>query len=413
MSALTQAVYRAALKEHGSIRAAARALGKNESTLRRALAQSVDREYVGAPPPVEVPDQGFIVKRNSVAYNKNGDLTGQWIQTSAGPGDKFEALPGHTIKGESALVDPEGRILAKWIKTKEGAVGTGLVEALESIFEKYAGKGSLLLGLGPAEINDQLHTIYPLTDLHVGMYSWGQETGDDYDVDIATRRVKNAYQALIGSASPSKTATLLNLGDFFHANDATNATPGHGHRLDVDGRHARVFEAGAEILLSVVDLLLQRHEQVELVCLPGNHDPDASVALRVAMRLFYRGHPRVVVNNSPKMAWYHRFGKCLFGATHGHTAKMPDVAGMMACDRPQDWGLTEYRSYFTGHIHHERALERAGVRAESFQTLASRDAYSSNGPWRSGNSIQSITFHHDQGEISRSRVNVLACSHRE
>lgn len=401
----------AAIAKHGSKRAAARALGVDESTLRKKLARSIDRKMIGAPPMVELPEHGFVVKRNSVSYDKDGKLSGQHITTAAGPGEIFVPIPGHMIKGESAYTNAEGKLLGKWTKTREGAIGAGLIEALESVFEKYAGKASLVLP--PAVVIGELHTIYPLADLHIGMYSWGQETGDDYDVDIAVRRVQAAYQSLIGSSAPSKTATLLNLGDFFHANDARFVTPGHGHLLDVDGRHPRVLEAGADLLVTVVDLLLQKHEQVELVCLAGNHDPDATAALRVAMRLFYRGHPRVMVDNSPRLAWYRRFGKNLFGATHSHTAKMADVAGMMAVDRPQDWGLTEYRSYFTGHIHHERALEKAGVRAESFQTLASRDAFAAHGPWRSGNSIQSILFHHDDGEIFRSRVNVLAASHKQ
>lgn len=399
----------AALTEHGSKRAAARALGINESTLRRNLARSIDQKKTELTYPIEVPE-AFIVKRNAAAYNKDGELAAQWIQTAAAPGEKFVPRVGQVVKGESALVDPDGRVLAKWIKTKEDAIAPLMIEALERVFGKYAGMAPLVPA--PAHTENQLHTIYPLADLHVGMYSWGQETGEDYDVTIAANRVRAAYTSLIAGTAPSKTATLLNLGDFFHANDAKFVTPGHGHLLDVDGRHPRVLEAGAEILLDVIGLLLDRHETVEVVCLAGNHDPDTTAALRVALRLYYRGHDRVTVNGSPMMAWYKRFGKCLFGATHGHTAKMPDVAGMMACDVPQDWGLSEYRSYFTGHVHHERALEKAGVRAESFQTLASRDAFAAHGPWRSGHSVQSITFHHDQGEVSRSRVNVLAQSHK-
>lgn len=217
---------RSAIEAYGSERAAARALGIPNSTLRRVLARSIDREAISVPPLVELPAQGFVVKKNAVAYNKDGDLAGQWIQAAAGPGDKFEVLPGHTVKGESALVDPAGRILAKWIKTREGAIGHGLVEALESVFGKYTGTASLVPA--PVHLDAELHTIYPLADLHVGMYAWCKETGESYDVDIAAGRVTTAYHSLVGSASPSRTATLLNLGDFFHANDARNVTPDRG-----------------------------------------------------------------------------------------------------------------------------------------------------------------------------------------
>jgi hypothetical protein len=400
-----------ALTQHKTKAAAARALGIPRETLRGILARSVDREKIGVPPQVDVPAQGFVVKRNAVAYDAEGKLTGQWISTAAGPGGTYETPKGHLVKGESTLLDPNGKVLARWIKTREGAVGNGLIEALQSAFEKYEGSAPLVPE--PEHTMERTHTIYPLADLHVGMYSWGRETGEAYDVEIATERARAAYRRLVLMAPPSRTATLLNLGDFFHANDAKFVTPGHGHQLDVDGRHPRVLEAGAEIMLEIVSLLLQKHETVEVVCLPGNHDPDAAAALRVALRLYYRSHGRVKVYNEPGIAWYKMFGKNLLGATHGHTVKPADMASMMACDRPQEWGLTEYRSFFSGHIHHERAVEKAGVRVESFQTLASRDAYATNGGWRSGHSVQAITYDLNEGEISRSRVNVLARSHKK
>jgi len=401
---------RDAVKKHGSQRAAARALGMPESTLRLQLQDAMNKPGVRKIPDVQVPE-AFVVKRHTIAYDKDGAVHRQAIQTTAAPGEKFETLPGHVIKGESALLDPEGKVLAKWVKTRDGAIGSGLVEALQAAFEKF--KGSAPIVLPPAHTLGTLHTIYPLADLHIGMYSWGQETHEAYDVDIAVTRAREAYCSLVSVTPPSQTATLLNLGDYFHANDQKNLTPGHGHQLDVDGRHPRVLEAGADLLLELIGLLLQRHEKVEVVCLAGNHDPDAAAALRVALRLFYRGHHRVEVNNSPGIAWYRRFGKNLFGATHGHTIKQGELAGMMACDRAQDWGLTEYRSFFTAHVHHERAVEKAGVRVESFQTLASRDAYAANGGWRSGHSVQAVTFHLDEGEVSRSRVNVLARPHKK
>lgn len=400
----------ATVAEYPSVRAAARALGIPPSTLRDHLARSVDREVIGVPPMVMVPPQGFVVKRNSVSYDKDGKLSGQHITTAAGPGETFTPIPGHMIKGESAYTNAEGKLLGKWTKTREGAIGSGLVESLQAAFERFSGASPLVAA--PAHTLAKLHTIYPLADLHLGMRSWGKETGDDYDVEIAVNRARAAYRTLIANAPASRTATLLNLGDFLHANDSKNVTPGSGHLLDMDGRHPSVLDAGADLTLELIDLLLKKHQKVEIVFLPGNHDPDVAPAMRMAMRLYFKNNKRVTVYNSPGIAWYHRFGKNLIGGTHGHTIKQSAMPGMMACDRAADWGVTDYRLMFSAHIHHERALEHAGVRVESFQTLASRDAYAANGGWRSGHSVQAITLHFDGGEISRSRVNVLAQSHK-
>jgi hypothetical protein len=396
--------------EYPSKRAAAKALGIDESTLRWQLARSIDRKAVGAPPHVGLADRGFQVKRNTVAYDKDGAVKAQWVTASTAPGEKYEMPAGHTIKGESTLVDPEGKVLTRWIKTREGALGNGLVEALQKAFERFEGAAPIVAA--PQHTIENLHTIYPLADLHLGMRSWGRETGDDYDVDIAVERARKAYRSLVGSVPASRTATLLNLGDFLHANDSKNVTPGSGHLLDMDGRHPRILDAGADLTLELVDLLLQKHEQVEVVFLPGNHDPDVAPAMRMAMRLYYKNADRVTVYNNPGIAWYLRFGKNLVGGTHGHTIQQKAMCSMMACDRAKDWGDTEFRLFFCAHIHQERASEHAGVRVESFQTLASRDAYATNGGWRSGHSVQAITLDHDWGEIARTRVNVLAQSHK-
>jgi hypothetical protein len=240
------------------------------------------------------------------------------------------------------------------------------------------------------------------------MYSWGQETGADYDIDIATTMVTRLEQELVAQSHPSKRAVILGLGDYFHGNDAKGVTPGSGHQLDMDGRWPKVFAAGARLAVAVVDIVAQKHEDVEVVFLPGNHDPDPAVALMVALSLYYSNNPRIHVHQEPGIAWYLRFGRCLFGATHGHTMKPERMAMMLATDRAKDWGLSAFRYFFSGHIHHESATEVGDVRLESFQSPAARDAWNAASGYRAGRSLSAITYSPDQGEIGRHRVNIVA-----
>jgi hypothetical protein len=346
----------------------------------------------------------FEVTRHSAEYDQHGELKKQWVGSKPPPGEVFEPAAGHIIKGESALLDPTGRVLAKWVKTKEGANN-----AIDGFLAAFAGyDGASPLTPAPSSSDDELLTIYPLADLHVGLYSWGAECGDDYDVEIATDLVRRNIGALVSKSEPSKRAVILGLGDLFHQNDQKNATPGSGHRLDVDGRWPRVFEAGAKLMTSLVDLALQKHEIVDVVLIPGNHDEDASVCLRVALALFYSNNPRVRVNNKPGLHWSMRFGKCLFGASHGHTMKAAGMALMLAVDNAKDWGETLHRNFFFGHIHSDTVKEIGNVRVESFNTPAAKDAYATGSGWRSGRSMSAITFHTEDGEIGRHRVNIPA-----
>lgn len=348
-----------------------------------------------------LPPSGMVVVGESVTVGKDGDELRRTIISKPAPGDVYEPPPGFIVKGESVLVDAEGREKARWIKTREGA-GAGLVDGLREAFEAYRG-GAGVIEPPPHEPDDLL-TVYPIPDLHLGMYAWGRETGADYDVDIAVRNAMRGVNALVAQSRPSRRAVLLGLGDYFHANDAKAATPGSGHQLDVDARWPKVFKAGAMLAVAMVEALARKHPQVEVVFLPGNHDPDAAMSLTVALSLFFDRTTHVKVYDEPGVFWHKRHGQCLLGATHGHTMRPDRMAMILATDRAEDWGQTQHRHVFFGHIHHETAKECAGVRVESFNSPAARDAWNAASGYRSGRALNAITFHADHGEIGRHRV---------
>lgn len=394
-----------ALREHGSIRKAAAALGVPASTLQNRLHRAALRGEIGGPPIPDIakPPPGFAISRNGGEYDANGKLRRQWVGTRRDAGEEFAVPAGHVVKGESALVDPDGRVLAKWIKTREGSAA-GLTEALHAAFARYDGAAPALPP--PASADEKLLTVYPLPDLHFGMFAWGKETGANYDTAIARDLVTRIVRSLVEQSRPSKRAVLLGLGDYFHANDEKAATPGSGHRLDVDGRWMRVFDQGAGLAISLVETLARKHERVEVVFLPGNHDIDAARTLTVALSYFFSATGRITVNKLAGLHWYRRFGRVLLGATHGHTMKPDRMAMMLATDRARDWGETEHKHMFFGHVHHESAREVGPVRVESFNTPAAKDAYAAGAGYRSGRSMSAITFHVDDGEIGRHRVNI-------
>lgn len=371
----------------------------------RSLVQS-GRDAAPPIPGIGQPPEGMIVTGNNAEYDAQGDLKRQWVRTAIQPGEEFAVPPGHVVKGVSALLDPQGREMAKWVKTREGGGGDALIEALKEHFAAYRGLGQI--GPAPAVADDTTMTVYPLADLHLGMYAWGQETGEDYDIETAVRVATEGISALVAQSRPSRRAVLLGLGDYFHANGSKPLTPTSGHILDVDSRWPKVCKAGARLATTLVEAIAQKHEEVEVVFLPGNHDLDAAVALTVALSLLYDGHPRIQVNERPGLHWYRRFGKVLLGATHGHTLKPEKMAMMLAADRPEDWGATRHRHVFFGHIHHETMKEVGPVRVESFGTPAAKDAFAYDGGYRSNRALVALTFHEEHGELGRHRVSIVA-----
>lgn len=398
----------ALLAEHGgSYQAAADAAGLKYSTFQSRVwsaRRKALRGIVGGPPIPENarPPEGFVIVRNGGQYDADGNLLRQYVTSKRDAGEPYEAPPGHVIRGESALVDADGRVVQRWVKTTQG--GADLAAALRATFAEYDGAAPVIPA--PAVSNDDLLTEYPIPDLHLGAFAWGKETGENYDVPIAVDIATRSVHSLVEQSKPSTEAVLLFLGDYTHANDEKAVTPASGHRLDVDGRWQKVFKAAAKLAIAIIETAARKHPKVRIRFLKGNHDPDAAVCMAVAVGLFYSNNPRVIVEEDPSIAWFHRHGKCLLGATHGHTMKPEAMAMLMAVDRAEDWGQTLFRHMAYGHIHHETAKEIMGVRVESFQALAARDAYNAEHGYRSGRSLTAITWHREFGEIGRHRVNI-------
>lgn len=389
--------------DHGSIRETARVLGIDRSTLRERLKRAAERGLLPTDPVMP----GFRISRTAHTFDGEGNLRSESIQQKPELGEAFEVPPTHVIKGVSALVDPDGRIIQQWIKTKTDTA-QDLVAALKATFDEYTGRSEFIPQI--FDTDDALMSVYPIADQHNGLLAWGRETGESYDLKIGADRLRSCASRLISQSPASRQALILNLGDWQHTDDQRNVTPGHGHQLDVDSRYFKILKAGVRLMIDVIELALQRHEKVIVRNIPGNHDPMASIALTVALGAWFYNNPRVAVDEDPSDFFFHRFGATLIGATHGHKCKPDKMAMTMAVERREDWGATKYHWFLFGHIHHETMKEVGDVRCESFQTLAAKDAYAASHGYNAGKSLNSITLHIKDGEIGRHRINIAPAS---
>lgn len=370
-----QAEYLDIINTHGGIRAAAKASGVARGTLRGSMDRLVKRAAM----------KGFSPSHN---------------MTHAVP-DPF------VVKGVSTLYDKEGKVAAQWVKSalREERAEAVIREFTDWLAE-HGAKGIAPVTAPPAMADDDLLAVYPMGDPHFGMYSWAEETGDDFDLVEAERLTCGAVDRLVAAAPPAKRALLLNLGDFTHADDSSNLTPGHGNALDVDTRYGKVAQVGLRALVYCVRRLLTKHALVDVWSMPGNHDPHVSFMLALCLDSFFNNEPRVTVDLSPSLYRYMRFGKVLIGSHHGHGAKANDLPLIMATDRPEDWGQTTWRHWLCGHIHHWTAKEHPGAIVETFRTLAGKDAWHAGKGYRSGRDMNVITYHKEFGEYQRTRCDV-------
>lgn len=265
----------------------------------------------------------------------------------------------------------------------------------------------------PAATDDDMLAVYAIGDPHFGMRAWAREAGEGFNLDAAKRLTCGAIDRLAEAAPKSSTALLLNVGDMFHANDGTNKTPGHGHPLDVDGRFQEIVEVARNAMVHAIVRLLERHKTVRAWFIPGNHDPSAQPMLALILAAWFRNEPRVIIDTSPSPYRYIQFGRNLIASTHGDGPKPIDLPGIMAHDMPKAWAETEFRVWFTGHIHHLQRQEFRGVTWESLRSLAPADAWHRKKGYSAGREMQCIVFHAQLGEIERHRCDVAMIERAE
>lgn len=267
-------------------------------------------------------------------------------------------------------------------------------------------------GAGPEVTDDRLMCCYPIGDLHVGMLAWAEECGEPWDLKIA-EQVQCAAMARLVELSPAcEKATIVNLGDWFHADNQEGITTRSGHHLDTDSRYAKMARIGVKIMRQCIESALDKHGSVHVINVVGNHDDTGAMMLSICLANIYENEPRVTVDVSPSAFTYFRHGRVLVGCHHGHSTKTDRLPGVMAADRARDWGETDHRYWWIGHVHHQSLKDYAGVTVESFRTLAAKDAYAHSGGYRAPRDMKCIVLHDQYGEVSRHTVNPAMIAHK-
>lgn len=329
--------------------------------------------------------------------------------TSAVPVDPLPER--HHLRGVSTLVDAGGNIRAQWVKTaKDHETHAALVERLmRELPTRVPVREGAVARPRPAPSDaDALMAVYPLGDPHVGMMAWAPETGADWDLRICEETMTRAMRDLVLRGPRCKRALIVNLGDFFHSDNAHGHTTNSAHSLDLDGRTPKVLAIGLRIFTTLIDAALEHHDEVTVDCRIGNHDAHTSLMLSIALGAFYRQEPRVSIPATVSHRAYYTHGACLIGTTHGDRAKPEQLPQIMAAERAEDWGRTRHRYFYCGHLHHIVRREFAGCIVETFRTLAAGDSWHVAQGYRAGRDMHRITLHAELGEIAREVVNVDA-----
>lgn len=350
--------------------------------------------------------RALLLKGTSTLYK--GDIeVARWDKTKlAGrpPEEAFRLADPKIVSKVSTLYDQLGDVTQQWVTERpEAAAQRELwLEWAKELAQTLPRVDPLPAPDGP--LKSEIMACYPVGDHHVGMLSWAQETGANYDVKTAEELLVGAIKHLVRLAPACERAAVVFLGDFVHFDGHVPLTPTGRNPLDADGRYQNVVRAAIRLMRRAVEIAAERHGNVHVIVEIGNHDLASAVFLMEALAQIYEDNPRITIDTNPAHFHYFTFGANLVGTNHGHGPKPEVLPLIMATDRPEEWGASFHRYWWTGHVHHQHAREYPGCSVESFAVLPPNDAYAHNKGYRSRRAMRSIVLHAEYGEVSRAIV---------
>ncbi|TPV96203.1 MAG: hypothetical protein B7733_05700 [Myxococcales bacterium FL481] len=346
-----------ALSRHDNYADAAAEMGITESRVRGLMCEARQRLQVDS-------DEEWVVPAVNERYNPE---TGQWNPTTRRRVFRPRAMTADDIT--RAVADAK----VKPVKARKAPA--------------MRGKDPLIL--------DQVL----FGDMHIGMLAHHEEAGMNWDTDISVRVHREAAEYLLSEGMGTH-ARITTIGDTTHANDQTNATPRSKHQLDCDSRHYRTLRAAIELFEHMTEFALQTHETVELDFVEGNHDPTATIALRLALWARYRNEPRVFVDTSPAEYRIKMWGACGIGTTHSDKATIKRLP-LIYCTEYPEFAAAKCKDIWGGHKHSVHTFEDRGVLVELLRTLAPRDAHAAKAGYLAGRSATVVSYHQETGRVNR------------
>ena len=362
-----------AINKHGSFRKAANALNCSKGSVQKSV-ELVRRKAA---------KQGYSPEHNM-------------IHTVPEP---------FIVKGHSTLYDQDGNAKLQWVKTsvEDTKLQQMMLEAIEALKEDIP---RVSLMAAPPYGNQKLLNCYVITDYHLGMLAWSEETKNgDWDIDIAQDLIVKWFAQAIEQSPNADIAVFAQLSDFLHFDGMDAVTPASKHLLDVDTRFAKLVRSAIRVLRTVIDMLLAKHQKVHVIMADANHDPVSQIWLREWFSVLYENEPRITVDKSPNPYNAYEFGKTALFFHHGHKRKVTNVSEVFAGQFREMFGRTKYAYAHTGHLHSIDVKENNLMIVEQHRTLAPADAYAARGGWLSGRDAKVITYHSDFGEVSRLTIN--------
>lgn len=256
----------------------------------------------------------------------------------------------------------------------------------------FGGLPSAMVIPKPKKTIPDLMAVYPIFDLHIGLRAHQEVSGKNVDLESAKAEILATMSEVMARTPDARRGVIINGGDFTHQTDDRNMTRRSGHILDVAGRNAPTVGVALDVICTLIEMALRKHEVVEYYSVPGNHDPQNWETLQFALRERYRGNKRVKIDVRWDEFSVVEHGEVALFIHHGDKRTPKDISMFCAASFKEVWGRTSYRMLLTGHLHHLKEDEFPGIVWRQLSSGSARDHHAASHGYLSHRIITSMVF---------------------
>jgi hypothetical protein len=238
-------------------------------------------------------------------------------------------------------------------------------------------------------------------DVHIGKLCSALEVGEDYNTNIAVKRVKEGVQGILDKAKGFNIDKINFIGgnDILHI-DTPHRKTTSGTPQDTDGMWYENFLNAKRVYVDALEMLLTVAD-VHFTFNPSNHDYISGFFLADVIKTHFRNCKNITFDCSISHRKYFKYHNNLIGTTHGDGAKMQDLPLLMAGES-KDWSSVKFRYIYTHHVHHKTSKDfQANVTVESLRSPSGTDSWHNRNGYTSKKAIEGFIHSKENGQVAR------------
>lgn len=245
-----------------------------------------------------------------------------------------------------------------------------------------------------------------MPDVHFGKLSWKEESGEDYDLKIATSRFKEAINDLLSKTPLHNVERILfPIGnDMINVDSRRNMTTA-GTPQDSDSRFRKLLSVVRDLLIDTITQL-STIAPVDVIVVSGNHDYDTMFTMGMVLEAYFTNNENVNIDNTPKQRKYYRYYNSGILLTHGNEEKHSDLGLIFATEQPALWANCLYREAQLGHFHKNKKTnyvsidEFQGFQVNILPSLSGSDFWHASKGYMGLKQAKAFLYEREQGKIA-------------